>query len=94
MLSGTVAGTYQSDTWTLHEDGEDRKFTTVQQFSTPFIRPPTVVVSISEVDAPAGPLRVRVAAADITNTGFTVEITTWADSKLYGAVASWIAYES
>jgi len=92
MLSGTVAGTYQSDTWTLHDEGDDRKFTAVQEFSTPFEQPPTVIVSISELDAPAGPLRVRVAAADISNTGFTVEITTWADSKLYGAVASWIAY--
>jgi hypothetical protein len=94
MLSGTIAGTYQSEGWTLNEEsGEERKFSVRQEFSPPFIHRPSVALSVAELDAPAGPLRVRVYASDISNTGFTANIETWADSKVYGVVASWIAYQ-
>jgi hypothetical protein len=93
MLSGTVKGTYESDSWKLHEDDGDRTATVFQAFSPPFSRPPVVSVSFSELDAPAGPLRARVYAEDITTAGFNVKFETWADSKLYAAVAAWIAYE-
>ena len=92
MLSGTVAGSYESESWSLHEEREGRKFVVRQEFSTPFAETPQVVISFSELDAPSGPLRARVYATDVGRSGFTANIETWADSRLYAAVATWIAY--
>jgi H-type lectin domain len=94
MLSGFVRGNYQSDGWSLHEGEGERSFAIHQTFSKPFDVPPLVVIGFSELDASAGPLRARVNAADIGPTGFNATIETWADSTLYGAAATWVAYEA
>jgi hypothetical protein len=94
MLSGSVKATYESDDWRLHEGEGERSVSIYQTFSKPFGAPPTVVITFSELDASAGPLRARVYPADIGPTGFSATIETWADSALYGASATWIAYEA
>ena len=93
MLSGFVKGTYESEGWSLHEGEGERSVAIHQTFSKPFDAPPIVVITLSELDASAGPLRARVYAADIDTAGFNATIETWADSTLYGAAATWIAFE-
>jgi hypothetical protein len=93
MLSGTVRSSYEAENWQLHEEEGDDAITIYQAFTPAFSEPPTVVISFSELDAPAGPLRARVSAVEVTAAGFQAKIETWAGSRLYAATASWLAYE-
>lgn len=64
-------------------------------FEKTFKAPPKVVVFLSEVDMDCWRnWRLRAFATDITENGFTIHIDTWADSILYGASATWVAYEA
>ncbi|HZZ90261.1 MAG TPA: H-type lectin domain-containing protein [Caulobacteraceae bacterium] len=93
MLSGTFKRSYESDDWGLHDGSGERKIEIYQEFSTPFVKQPSVSISLSEIDSGAGPLRVRVSATEVGTRGFKAVIETWADSVLYAAAVSWIAYE-
>lgn len=64
------------------------------RFPRPFSSPPKVIVWLKSVDM-AKNFNWRVEAYpshDVSTTGFTININTWADSILYSADASWIAY--
>jgi len=62
-------------------------------FDRPFVTPPNVIVSLNELDMSKDRnWRVTATATDIDTTGFTIHINTWADSVLYSATATWIAY--
>lgn len=64
-------------------------------FARPYASPPRVVVWLNELDLWSGAnWRVSATASDVTPTGFTLHLDTWADSVLYQAAASWIAYPS
>ncbi|KAJ7257183.1 hypothetical protein B0H12DRAFT_1015479 [Mycena haematopus] len=63
------------------------------EFERPFVTPPKVLVYLKEIDAGNGSsVRVKTYVTDIDAKGFTVHINTWADTKLYSAIASWVAY--
>lgn len=54
---------------------------------------PTVVVWLSVLDfGNKANWRIKTFATYITTTGFTIHIDTWGDTKLFGAMASWVAY--
>lgn len=54
---------------------------------------PRVVVWLRSIDLGSGKnWRIRAFATDVTATGFTIHIDTWADSVLHTAVACWLAY--
>jgi H-type lectin domain/Astacin (Peptidase family M12A) len=63
-------------------------------FPRAFSSPPKVIVWLKSVDM-AKNFNWRVEtypSYDVSTTGFTININTWADSILYSADASWIAY--
>lgn len=63
-------------------------------FSTPFKdQPPKVVCFLKSLDMDKGKnWRVKTYVSDVTTEGFTIHIDSWADSVLYSASASWLAY--
>ncbi|KAK3944177.1 hypothetical protein QBC46DRAFT_375581 [Diplogelasinospora grovesii] len=55
--------------------------------------PPKVVIWLNVLDMQAGKnWRINATATDVTATGFTIHLDTWADTVLYVASAAWIAY--
>ncbi|KAJ7257177.1 hypothetical protein B0H12DRAFT_1015483 [Mycena haematopus] len=63
------------------------------EFQRPFITPPKVLVYLKQIDAGNGSsVRIKTYVTDIDAKGFTVHIDTWADTQLYSATASWVAY--
>ncbi|KAM5342766.1 hypothetical protein ACJ41O_013732 [Fusarium nematophilum] len=63
------------------------------QFARAYSAPPKVVVWLNQLDfARNKNWRVTATATAVTSTGFTINLDTWADTELYTATASWIAY--
>lgn len=81
--------TMEDHPWNQPQAKTSRKIS----FSRPFSAPPKVVVWINGFDmSNAHGWRLKIAASDVTATGFTIHIDTWADSILYFAGATWIAF--
>jgi len=72
-----------------------REITVPVTFDVRFANPPSVVVSLRELDlgdaSAAGIHRVSVRAENVRSEGFDLYFATWLESQVYGAVASWIA---
>lgn len=65
------------------------------KFDKPYASAPKIVVWLKELDVSnKANCRVKASASDITATGFTLTIDTWADTTMYTATATWIAYPS
>jgi len=65
---------------------------TVSFESGRFSRPPTVLVALTMLDmAGNADLRLKVGVDHVTKDGFRWDLSTWDDSTLYAASASWIA---
>nr|XP_034302038.1 uncharacterized protein LOC117681469 isoform X2 [Crassostrea gigas] len=61
-------------------------------FQTPFEAKPTVTYGLYHLDsAPTTNLRVTTEVTNVFKTGFQVQLSTWADSELYGAKIRWMA---
>ncbi|KAG9007444.1 hypothetical protein FRB94_001251 [Tulasnella sp. JGI-2019a] len=62
-------------------------------FEKPFAEPPKIMCWLNKIDADCRhDCRVKTYAENITKTGFTLYVSTWADSILYAACTTWIAY--
>ncbi len=62
-------------------------------FNGPFPVPPTLVVALKALDVDHGAnLRINTYASNVSTTGFNLHFGVWADTHVYWAVASWIAY--
>jgi WD40 repeat protein len=61
------------------------------KFDSPFKKIPQVIVGLQTLDAGDIIVRISVTAEDITSEGFKICFSTWEDSKVYKATASWIA---
>ncbi|KAL0635216.1 hypothetical protein Q9L58_005862 [Maublancomyces gigas] len=67
--------------------------TRIITFKRKYPTAPTVVVWLNVIDlGSAANWRIKTFATNVTATGFTIHIDTWADTKLYAAMASWVAY--
>jgi H-type lectin domain. len=88
-----VSDTYLFPDWILDEGTGVRDFRTRITFSSAFSTPPIVTVSISSFDIWSGSNpRLQVHVENVTVEGFDLVYHTWADTIVYGASASWIAY--
>lgn len=62
-------------------------------FTTPFSAPPKVVTWLQSLDMDKEKnWRISVSANDIDKDGFTIHADSWADSILYSAGVTWLAY--
>lgn len=64
-------------------------------FPRPYVQTPHVIVWLNLLDMScAANWRVSAYATDVTPTGFTLHLDTWADSVLYAARAAWVAHSA
>lgn len=83
--------TLEDHYWDAYPIHNTRKIT----FKRSYLTAPKVVVWLSTIDLGHGnQWRIKSFATDITATGFTIHIDSWSDSRLYSAMASWVAYPS
>ena len=75
--------------WTGNGSREVVKFIS---FSPPFSGTPRVSAALPMIDGShQANLRVAVTVSDVTDHGFNVRVSTWADTKLAAASVSWVA---
>ena len=62
-------------------------------FNSTFVEVPEVMLSLTYLDHVRGAnLRLKAVVKDVDNTGFSYDLLTWADTIIYRAKFSWIAY--
>lgn len=79
--------------WSLLEGEGERCYRTYILFSESFSRPPQVIVSLSYFDiinTANSRLSVKVSSIDLR--GFSFEIYTYSDTKVWGVGVNWFAY--
>lgn len=73
--------------------GFERYFEKAVVFPAPFLRAPSVIIGLTEVDLGPTDTRVKVSAENITAAQFTLRVGTWTtDSSLWGVTIDWLAY--
>ncbi|KAF8593661.1 hypothetical protein BDV93DRAFT_529765 [Ceratobasidium sp. AG-I] len=84
-------GEYLTGQWT-----ENANESSIQvRFDKPYASVPRVLVWLKHIDAShTANCRISAQASDITATGFTLNVWTWADTIMYRATAVWIAHSS
>ena len=91
--SGNVMDSALSPSWNLSSGTELRSHKVQISFQQKFSQKPQVVLGLNHIDVTndAGN-RLQAVAEDITTSGFVLVFYTWADTKVWGAGASWFAY--
>lgn len=93
VLSGTWCANTETANYTLHQNSGERKITIEVNFLKPFENKPDVVVGVSALDADKNlNVRYSIAPKSISRDGFTVEVATWGDSKIYTICGFWVAH--
>lgn len=102
LLSISVfAQKMQSSSWSVNQslaaysldknDGE-RSMTIDIDFETAFTEKPQIILSITQMDSDKeANVRINVEAISISRDGFTLKVSTWADSKLFSISGYWLA---
>ena len=93
VLSGTWGANSETKSYTLSSNSGERTFTVEVNFLKPFENKPDVVVGVSALDADKNlNVRYSIAPKSISRDGFTVEVATWGDSKIYTICGFWVAH--
>jgi hypothetical protein len=93
ITTGKFSANSSSQGYTLDKNQGERSFLIEIAFPKPFDAKPLVVLTVTMVDADKGNnTRYSVEPVSISRDGFTVKVTTWSDSKLFGIAGSWLAY--
>lgn len=81
--------TIEDHDWRETPHHNTRKITFKRQYPAA----PKVVVWLNVIDLGCREnFRIKTFATDVTTTGFIIHIDTWSDTRLYSAMASWVAY--
>ena len=94
ILSATLVLDASREAWTLLDPSAEaaRVFRHPVVFEAPFSMPPVVQVGLVGLDVSnRDNLRVRVRAFDITAAGFTLQVETWLNTKIWSVETSWLA---
>jgi hypothetical protein len=93
VLSGKFSGNTQSSGYTLDKGTGERSYSIEVNFLKPFETRPNVILAVSMVDGEkASNLRYNAEAISVSRDGFTIKVTTWSDSKIYGISGFWLAH--
>ncbi len=93
FVTGKYAANTNNSGFTLDKNTGPRTFSLEVNFLNPFESRPEVIVTVSSLDADkATNVRYNVEATAVSRDGFTIKITTWDDSKVFGVGGNWIAY--
>lgn len=93
MQSGNFTATAANQGYTLDKNSGDRTFLLEVNFPVPFNKKPKIVLSVSMLDSDGQfNQRYNLKAISVSRDNFTIKISTWADSKIYGIGGTWIAH--
>lgn len=93
VLSGNWGASSESKSYTLNQNSGDRIITIEISFLKPFDVKPNVVVGISSIDVEKSTaVKYAVKAISVSRDGFTVEVKTWGDTKIYSVTGFWVAH--
>lgn len=93
ILSGKFSANSSTPQYTLDKNSGERSFSIEVNFDKPFDKKPKVVLSITMIDVDTKTnVRYNVEAISISRDNFTIKITTWSETKIYGIAGSWIAH--
>ena len=91
--SGKWSVTTSSTGYTLDENSGDRSMTIDVSFAVPFDRKPEIIIGVTMLDATTQTnIRYNVSPMSVSRDGFTIEVATWSESKIYGIGGYWIAH--
>ena len=78
--------------YTLDKSSGDRSMTIDVNFVKGFDKKPTVMLSVTNLDAGINSnIRYSVDAISVSRDGFTIKISTWSDSIINGISGHWVA---
>lgn len=93
----------QSGSWSVNQsvagfeidNNEGERSVTIEiSFEKPFISKPQIFLTATQVDAnKEANLRYNINAISISRDGFTIKVSTWANSKLFSISGYWLAIE-
>lgn len=93
IQSGSYFWSSSLPDWSLSTGTGYRSYRQSVVFAKPFQDVPQVIVSLISLDInPAYGSRLSLYTENITPTGFDIVIHTWADTVVWAAGASWVAY--
>ena len=93
VLSGTWGASTDTKAYTLNANSGDRTVTIQVNFLKPFENKPDVVVGISSIDVDKSTaVKYAVKPISVSRDGFTVEVKTWGDTKIYSVTGFWVAH--
>lgn len=93
FVTGKYTANANNAGYSLDKNTGPRTFLLEVNFLNPFESRPEVMVTVSSLDADrATNVRYSVEATAVSRDGFTIKITTWDDSKLFGIGGNWMAY--
>ena len=91
-----LTGNYRFDkklaNYTLDKESGDRSVEMEVTFAKPFDVKPEVLVSVNYLDADKNlNLRFELKTLSVSRDGFTVQVKTWGDTKIYAIGGGWMA---
>lgn len=93
VLSGTWGASTDSKSYTLNSNTGDRTITIQVNFLKPFESKPDVIVGVSSIDVDNNTaVKYAVKPISVSRDGFTVEVKTWGDTKIYSITGFWVAH--
>lgn len=92
---GTFNYTPANEGYALNDGSGERTVSVEVTFPKPFDVKPDVILNLNSIDANKDQnIRVSMKAVSISRDGFTVQVKTWADSKINSVGGTWIAISS
>jgi hypothetical protein len=93
VQSGKFTVNSSTSGFNLDKNSGDRSVTVEINFPKPFDVKPSVVLSVTSIDADKDTnLRYNIEAVSVSRDGFIVKVSTWSDTKIHGISGQWIAH--
>jgi hypothetical protein len=95
IQSGTFKASESTPNYTLAAGTGDRMVEIDVKFDKPFTSKPQIILSLTTVDgAKESNLRYNIQADAVTRDGFTIQLKTWSDTKIFMLGGTWLAIEA
>jgi hypothetical protein len=93
VLSGGWGANSETKSFTLASNSGERTFTVEVNFLKPFENKPDVVVGVNGIDVDKNTaVKYSVKPISVSRDGFTIELKTWSDTKIYSIGGFWVAH--
>lgn len=92
IQSGKFSVNTSTANYTLDKNSGDRSITIDVTYDKPFDKKPTVILSVTTLDTDTKTnVRYSVEPTSVSRDGFTIKISTWSESKIFGIGGTWLA---